>query len=304
MYIENEGSADITRFVFENVLKKTLPRDIIISSIRNGVISMIYNAKELKLKLADMEIDYVRFGKGKRQLVMIQGLNTRGIKGSAIPLAFMYRIFAKDYTVHLFERRPDVKEGLTVREMAGDIAAAMDALDIKCADVFGCSQGGMIAQYLAIDRPDLVNKLVLAVTLSRNNSTVTDAVNFWIKMTEKGDMKALVLDMAEKMYSDAYIRRYRIFMPLLTLMQKPKDTERFIRLAKACLTCDTYDELDKIKCPVLVLGGGKDKIVGAEASLEIAERLGCACHIYDDLGHAAYEEAKDFNDRIYNFLKN
>ena len=84
---------------------------------------MIYNAKELKLELADMEIDYVRFGKGKRQFVMIQGLNTRGIKGSAIPLAFMYRIFAKDYTVHLFERRPDVKEGLTVREMAGDIAA-------------------------------------------------------------------------------------------------------------------------------------------------------------------------------------
>ena len=96
MYIENEGTADITRFVFENVLKKTLPRDIIISSIRNGVISMIYNAKELKLELADMEIDYVRFGKGKRQLVMIQGLNTRGIKGSAIPLALMYRIFVKD----------------------------------------------------------------------------------------------------------------------------------------------------------------------------------------------------------------
>ena len=50
--------------------------------------------------------------------------------------------------------------------MALDIAAAMDTLGIKNADIFGVSQGGMIAQYLAIDRPDLVNKLVLAVTLS------------------------------------------------------------------------------------------------------------------------------------------
>lgn len=264
---------------------------------------MIYNAKELKLELADMEIDYVRFGKGKRQLVMIQGLNTRGIKGSAIPLALMYRIFVKDYTVHLFERRPDVKEGLTVREMAGDIAAAMDALDIKCADVFGCSQGGMIAQYLAIDRPDLVNKLVLAVTVSRNNDTLLTTVNSWVEMTRKGDVQALVLDMAEKMYSDAYLRRYRPLLPLLTVVQKPRDTERFIRLARACLSCNAYEELDKIKCPVLVLGGREDKIVGVEGSLEIAERLGCDFYIYDGLGHAAYEEAKDFNARIYDFLR-
>jgi len=40
----------------------------------------------------------------------------------------------------------------------------MDELGISEADVIGVSQGGMIAQNLAIDRPELVNKLVLAVT--------------------------------------------------------------------------------------------------------------------------------------------
>lgn len=48
----------------------------------------------------------------------------------------------------------------------------MDALKIANADIFGVSQGGMIAQYLAIDRADLVNKLVLAVTLSKNNKSI------------------------------------------------------------------------------------------------------------------------------------
>ena len=263
---------------------------------------MLYNAKESKLNVQDTQIDYITFGNGTKPFVMIQGLNTRGIKGSALPLAYMYRIFAKDYKVYLFDRRPVVQEGITVRDMSSDIAIAMDILGIKNADVFGVSQGGMIAQYLAIDRPDLVNKLVLAVTLSRNNDTVKQVVNHWIELAEIGAMKELVTDMAEKMYSDAYAKKYRPFIPLLTILQRPKDVGRFVILAKACLTCNAYEILDKIKCPVFVLGGRQDKVVTGVAAEEIAAKIGCKIHMYDGLGHAAYEEAKDFNQIVYNFL--
>lgn len=263
---------------------------------------MLYGAKELKLTASGMQFDYIRFGSGKKTLIMIQGLNTRGIKGAALSLAYMYRIFAKEYTVYLFDRRPVVYDGITVRDMAADIATAMDALGLKNADVFGTSQGGMIAQYLAIDRPDLVRRLVLAVTLSRNNDTVKQVVGDWIEMAERGDMKRFVLDMAEKMYSETYVRKYRPLMPLLTILQKPKDVKRFVILAKSCLTCDTYDILDKIKCPTLVIGGKQDKVVSGVASEEIAEKLGCALHMYENLGHAAYEEARDFNQMVYDFL--
>ena len=51
------------------------------------------------------------------------------------------------------------------------------------------------------------------------------------------------------------------------------------------------------------MGGKKDKVVTGEASVEIAEKLGCEIHMYDDLGHASYEEAKDFNKRVYDFLR-
>ena len=263
---------------------------------------MLYGAKELKLTANGMQFDYIRFGSGKKPLIMIQGLNTRGIKGAALSLAYMYRIFAKEYTVYLFDRRPVVYDGITARDMAADIASAMDALGLRNADVFGTSQGGMIAQYLAIDRPDLVKRLVLAVTLSRNNDTVKQVVGNWIEMAERGDMKRFVLDMAEKMYSETYVKKYRPLMPLLTILQKPKDVKRFVILAKSCLTCDTYDILDKIKCPTLVIGGKQDKVVSGVASEEIAEKLGCRLHMYENLGHAAYEEAQDFNQMVYDFL--
>lgn len=264
---------------------------------------MMYNAKEQSISIHYMLIDYITFGRGAKPLVMIQGLNTRGVKGAALLLAWMYRIFAKDYKVYVFDRRPVVFDGITVRDLAGDIAAAMDQLGIKHADVIGVSQGGMIAQYLAIDRPDLIGKLVLAVTLSRNNDTVQSVIGNWIALTEQGDMKRLVRDMAEKMYSDAYVKRYKPFMPLLTVLQKPKDAQRFIHLAKACLTCNAYEELEKIQCPVLVIGGRQDQVVGSDASEEIAQKLHCKILMYEQFGHAAYEEAKDFNRRIYSFLK-
>ena len=36
---------------------------------------------------------------------------------------------------------------------------------------------------------------------------------------------------------------------------------------------------------------------------EIAEKIRCEIYMYERLGHAAYEEAKDFNERIYKFLR-
>ncbi|MBR5534431.1 MAG: alpha/beta fold hydrolase [Ruminiclostridium sp.] len=263
---------------------------------------MPYHVKEQFLVLPDMELDCISFGKGDKPLVMIQGLNTRGIKGAGLSLAWMYRIFAKDYKVCLFDRRKDLRTGVTIRDLANDLAAAMDHLGITKACVFGVSQGGMIAQELAIQRPDLVRKMVLAVTASRTNSTIEQVIHGWMAMTEAQDWKALVRDMAEKLYSPAYLRRYRPFLPLLTLVQKPKDIPRFLTLARACLTCDTHDRLSEIRCPVLVLGGKQDRVVGGEASQELADALGCAFYMYETLGHAAYEEAKDFNQRVYDFF--
>lgn len=264
---------------------------------------MPYQLKESKVATNGTVLDYIAFGKGEKPLVMLQGLNTRGIRGAGFGLAYMYRIFAKDYRVYLFDRRPDIWEGITVRDFAADVAGAMDSLGISNADILGVSQGGMIGQYLAIDRPELVKKIVLAVTLSKNNDAVVDAISVWTQMAQSGNMRALVADMAERMFSADYVRKHKLFMPLLTLLQKPKDIQRFVTLAKSCLTCDTYDILDSIQCPVLVIGGKQDKVVGGNASKLIAEKLGCNIYMYDDLGHAAYEEAKDFNKRVYDFFK-
>ena len=143
---------------------------------------------------------------------------------------------------------------------------------------------------------------MLAVTLARNNPTVEAVVHGWIDAALRGDAKWLVRDMAEKLYSDAYLKRYHPLLPLLTVLQAPRDVPRFAALAQACLTCSAYDELDKLRCPVLVIGGQQDRVVTAGASREIAQKLGCPLYLYEGLGHAAYEEAGDYNRRVYRFF--
>lgn len=264
---------------------------------------MFHQAKNCTLQLGTTTMDYVTFGIGTKPLIIIPGLNVRGVKGAATGLAYMYKLFAKEYNVYVFDRKEEIPEGYTVRDIAADVAEAMRLLGLTDADVFGVSQGGMIAQYLAIDHPELVHKLVLGVTLSKNNDTVKQVIADWIRMTEQNDYDGFISDMLIKMYSDDYVRKYKYVIPMVAKKSRPKNFERFIILAKACLTCNTYDELDKIKCPVFVLGGKQDKIVTGEASVELAEKLRCEYYMYEDLGHAAYEEAKDFNKRIYEFLQ-
>lgn len=264
---------------------------------------MFWNAKEGTVNVNNSHVDYITFGKGNRVLILIHGLSVKGVKGTAIPLAYMYRIFAKYYKVYVFDRIHDIPAGYMVTDMANDIASTMTLLGIKCADVLGVSQGGMIAQALAMNYPKMVHKLVLGVTLSKPNGTVKEVVGHWIEYAQKKDYKALNREAFTLMYSDAYLKKNKWLLPIAVHFTKPDNLDKFERLAKACITFDGYNELAKILCPVLVLGGKQDKVVTGKASEEIAEKLGCELYMYDDLGHAAYEEAKDFNQRIYDFLK-
>ena len=267
---------------------------------------MLWNCKNGCVKLENGTMDYVSFGAGEKNLILLPGLSDglTTVKGKALLLAGPYRLFFKEYTVRMFSRRNELKEGFTIREMAADQAAAMEALGIKKASVCGVSQGGMIAQVLAVDFPEKVEKLILAVTAPSANETARKCVEDWIRMAEGGDHKSLMIDTAEKSYSQAKLKSYRKLYPVLGMVGKPKSYERFLANARAILGFDATGDLGKIACPTLILGGEEDKIVGAEASRELHERIpGSRLYLYPGLGHAAYEEAKDFNRRICVFLK-
>jgi pimeloyl-ACP methyl ester carboxylesterase len=266
---------------------------------------MLWNARNGELTLEGAAVHYLQFGKGEKHLLMIPGLGD-GLKtaeGMALPVAYQYRAFA-GYTVTLISRREPLPEGFTTRDMAADLARCMELLGMHQADVLGVSQGGMIAQWLTIDHPEKVRRLVLTVAAPTGNETLQAVVPRWMEMARQGDYAGIMLYTAEKSYSDAYLKKNRLFLPLLGKVGKPKDFTRFLRMAEACLTHDAAASLAEIHAPTLIIGGEQDKIVGAEASRQLhAGITGSELYMYPEYGHAAYEEAKDFYSRVYDFLK-
>ena len=266
---------------------------------------MCYHAKNAVVNLPDAQMEYIRFGTGKRVLVMLPGLgdSLRSMKGTALPMALLYRMFTKDFTVYTFSRRSDMPSGYTTRDMAKDQVLAMEILGIEKADIFGVSMGGMIAQYIAADFPQKVNKLILAITSAQPNPILLDSLREWTDCAERGDHTAFMRSNLRRIYSDAYCRRNGWMVPLIGKLTKPGSYDRFFIQADACRSHNAYDLLHGIQAPAFIIGGELDKALGAEASREIAEKIPDArLHMYPQWGHGLYEEAKDFNDRIFAFL--
>ena len=249
---------------------------------------------------------YIRFGAGKRVLVMLPGLGDglKTVRGMAAPMAWMYRCFTKEFTVYMFSRKEPLTEGYTTRDMAADLAAGMAELGIRKAAVLGVSMGGMIAQWLAIDFPAMVEKLILTVTSAQPNEILVSSVEEWMAQAQRGDHTALMDSNLKKIYSAQYCRANQWMIPILGKVTKPRSYDRFLILAKACLTHNAAEELAKIQCPTYVIGGEQDLTLGGEPSRQMATVIPNAkLHMYPQWGHGLYEEAKDFDSRVLEFLQ-
>ena len=266
---------------------------------------MLYHAKNGTLKLGSGTMEYIRFGIGDRILIMLPGLgdSLRSMKGTALPMALMYRMFCKDFTVYAFSRKNDLPVGYSTRDMARDQAEAMAMLGIEKADVFGVSMGGMIAQWLAIDHPQRVNKLILTVTCARPNPVLLESVEEWSEFARKGDHGGFMESNLRRIYSDGYYRKNKWLVPVLGILTKPRSYDRFFIQAEACLKHDAFENLGNIRATALVIGGEQDKALGGEASGEIAAAIpGAKLRMYPQWGHGLYEEAKDFIALVLRFL--
>ena len=264
---------------------------------------MLYGLVEGKVKIKSGNQDYIAFGRGKKNLIISMGLSIKELKGSGPALLLKYKIFADEYRVYFFDRRRMVYDGITNWDLAEDIYQAMNELKVETADVVGISQGGMIAMALTLEHPERVSRLVLAVTSSRTNKSVTDTVTKWVEYANKRDHVSINKEIYERMYSEQYLNKRKLIIPIIARSKKPKNFERFARLASATLCFNCYDRLQEIKCPVFVIGGEKDKLTTPQEARAIAEKLNCDIHMYPQYGHAAFAEAKDFNSRVLEFLK-
>lgn len=253
-----------------------------------------------------MEMNYFRFGSGEKIMVILPGLSVQSVMGSADAVAEAYSCFADDFTVYLFDRREDLPDIYSIEDMAEDTIEAMKALGLDDVYLFGASQGGMIALSIAIKAPSLVCRLALGSTCASAEDIQTGVLTEWIDLASSGDREALQLAFGRALYPEEVYSAYEDVFREMAKGITDGDLERFVILAKGIGGFDVTGELNKISCPVLAIGSNDDMVLGPEGTLRIAQILkdkkDFSLYMYDGYGHASFDTAPDYKERLMEFF--
>ena len=254
----------------------------------------------------DFSMRYFRFGQGRRTLVILPGLSVQSVMGAADQVAAAYAQLAQDFTVYVFDRRENLPDAYCIRDMARDTAEAFRALELRDVDLFGASQGGMIALQIAIEYPELVHRMVLGSTTAHVREEQFSILAHWIDLAERRDAVELYLDLGEKIYPPEVFRQYRPAFLSAAGTVTDAELDRFVILARGTRGFNVTGRLERIRCGVLIIGVYEDAVLDSDATMEIAEKLDnrpdFRLYMYVGYGHAAYDTAPDYRDRIRRFL--
>jgi pimeloyl-ACP methyl ester carboxylesterase len=260
-----------------------------------------------RVETGGFAMEYFRFGEGDRKLVILPGLSVQSVMNAAEAVAAAYAGLAEEFTIYVFDRRAQLPPVYSVEDMARDTAAAMEALGLRSVCLFGASQGGMMAQVIAIEHPELVGKMVLGSTSPHMRPEQYRVAEQWIRLAEAGDGVALYLDFGREIYPPAVFEASRDLLVSAGETVTKEELARFIILARGMEGFDVSDRLDQIACPVLAIGVYEDEVVDDDATLEIAEKLDhrpdFRLYLYVGYGHAAFDTAPDYRERILRFFR-
>lgn len=251
-------------------------------------------------------MDFFRFGNGEDVLVILPGLSVRSVMESSDSIARAYRLLADDFTIYVFDRRKDLPASYSVHDMARDTREAFRVLGLDRICLFGASQGGMIAMAIAAGWPQLVRKLVVGSTSARISEGQFRAIEAWIELAKSGDVPQLYLAFGSALFPPKTFELMRGFLLEDAKAVTGDDLSRFVVLAEGIRGFDIVADLEKIACPMLVIGADDDQVLGAHAALQIADRFksrsGFELYRYNGYGHAAYDLAPDYKERLLRFF--
>jgi pimeloyl-ACP methyl ester carboxylesterase len=191
----------------------------------------------------------------------------------------------------------------TIEQMAADAAGFVEALGLRTVDLVGHSMGGLVAQELTIQRPDLVRRLVLVGTGPRGGERIGQlppqtAALFGMKYPRQQDMWLPILfaptDTSQKLGRD-YVERI--------VARKDRDepfSEQSVLAQRTAIGAygaakdPAYRVLESITVPVLVVNGTDDKVIPTINSYILQQFLPNAqLVIYPDADHGAHFQYPD-----------
>lgn len=197
-----------------------------------------------------------------------------------------YHAFALSQRGHGDSERPT--DGYAMRELASDVLAFMDAMELGQAIIVGHSMGSLVAQELALAEPDRVTCLVLigSATNMRSDEVkqLQEAVNELADPVPREFAREFQVSTIHHPVPDEFLER--------AVDESLKLPARVWRAAlKGQLAVENTDRIQHLATRTLLLRGDHDQIFPREAQDALVDRLpNKTFRLYTETGHALHWE--------------
>ena len=260
------------------------------------------------VKVNDIQIYYEVHGEGF-PLIMIMGLSANVDWWDPR----MIQKLSKNFKLVMFDNmgagRTDVSDRrYTIKSFAEDTIGLMNILGISRAHIIGVSMGGMIAQELALNYPEKVEKLVLYSTNCGGAKSVLASQEVLGTLTT--DRSTLSPEETVRMtipllFTEDFIKKNPdlVELSIQQILRAPISNEAFMHQLNAIMEFDTYDRLPQIRASTLILHGKRDILVPPENGSVLAEAIPNAKLVYfENSAHGLVEEMEKVVHVLLNFL--
>jgi pimeloyl-ACP methyl ester carboxylesterase len=266
----------------------------------------LHNVREGTLKGG---LTYITFGNGPL-LVVFPGLGPSNANPTGLLLRFemaWLSPLARTFRVYRLNRKVGLAPGTTMADLASHYATAIEDRFEGAIPILGFSTGGSIAQQFAVDRPELVRRLVLAGTACRLGPVARDGQRRHAQFAAWGQYRRSLAALAPTITGSALGQRLAEAAMWLAAplggMGPYWDPSDMIVTVEAEDAFDASERLGEISAPTLVIGGERDASYSRELFEETTRGIPDArLFIYEGRGHGGTVTDRRFARDVTAFL--
>jgi pimeloyl-ACP methyl ester carboxylesterase len=292
-------------------------------------------AKTEHVQVGDINIAYKQFGQGK-PVLFISGI------GASIQVdepTLLSEFVATNHSVIVFDNRGmgETTVGtkpFSIEQFANDAAGLLDALHIEKADVLGGSLGSFIAQELALNYPQKIDRLILASGSCGGNETIGPSeqtlemlnILYFTEPSQNMTAEQQAMILAQILFPPEWLKEHPEVLNNTVIQLTPGSSatpeiiqqqglaagtwkgscDRLSRITQpTLLIVGSCDRLSRITQPTLLIVGDQDLLMPAANSVMMAQRIpNSQLIIMEGTGHGvSWQVPNEFTAHILNFLE-
>ena len=234
-------------------------------------------------------------GKGP-DVVLIHGLglNRHLWEAQLTPLEAHYRVVRYDLLGHGDSNKP--KRPCEMRQFVDQLSALIGELGLERCALIGFSLGGLIAQAFTLAHPEAVCALVILNSAHGRTEEERSAILQRVRQSERQGPQSTAEAALERWFTPAFAARRPDVMDQVRGWIAANDPEVYPRLYELLAKADIEltDSIRHIRCPTLIVTGGKDHGNSPAMARRMAALIpGARVEIIPDLRHMALAENPD-----------